>query len=184
MHVFVFTKLVLIFAARRWLFREFYGWKGRHPFIFGQARQGILLVHTQCQQPRHLSSSSSIRGMMKMKWDTSLSYLVMNTMWLALLCSSQTLVNAFSSLEGMACSKVEGAIYAFPRIHLPAAAIKAAKAEGVSPDTFYACCLLDATGIAVVPGSGFHQVSRSIFLSDLCCLNTCRSCFRAHACML
>ena len=80
-------------------------------------------------------------------------------MWLALMWPSQTLAGAFSSLEGMTCNRVEGAIYAFPRIHLPAAAIKAAKAEGVSPDMFYACRLLDATGIAVVPGSGFHQVS-------------------------
>lgn len=78
---------------------------------------------------------------------------------LSLAKRAKTLANAFGSLEGMTCNKVEGAIYVFPRIHLPTAAIKAAKAEGVSPDTFYACRLLDATGIAVVPGSGFHQVS-------------------------
>uniref|UniRef100_A0ACD5XLL3 Uncharacterized protein n=1 Tax=Avena sativa TaxID=4498 RepID=A0ACD5XLL3_AVESA len=72
---------------------------------------------------------------------------------------AKTLEDAFSSLEGMTCNRIEGAIYVFPRIHLPPAAIKAAKAEGVPPDTFYACRLLDATGIAVVPGSGFHQVS-------------------------
>jgi alanine transaminase len=70
----------------------------------------------------------------------------------------QTLEEAFNSLEGVTCNKIEGAIYLFPRIHLPAAAIKAAKTEGVSPDIFYACRLLDDAGIAVVPGSGFHQV--------------------------
>ncbi|KAM3257578.1 hypothetical protein ACQJBY_049719 [Aegilops geniculata] len=78
---------------------------------------------------------------------------------LSLAKRAKTLASAFSSLEGMTCNRVEGAIYAFPRIHLPAAAIKAAKAEGMSPDMFYACRLLDSTGIAVVPGSGFHQVS-------------------------
>ncbi|CAM0951484.1 unnamed protein product [Alopecurus aequalis] len=72
---------------------------------------------------------------------------------------AKTLEDAFGSLEGVSCPRIEGAIYLFPRIHLPAAAIKAAKTEGVSPDMFYACRLLDDAGIAVVPGSGFHQVS-------------------------
>uniref|UniRef100_A0ACD5XSB1 Uncharacterized protein n=1 Tax=Avena sativa TaxID=4498 RepID=A0ACD5XSB1_AVESA len=72
---------------------------------------------------------------------------------------AKTLEKAFSSLEGVTCNRIEGAIYLFPRIHLPAAAIKAAKTEGVSPDIFYACRLLNDAGIAIVPGSGFHQIS-------------------------
>jgi alanine transaminase len=72
----------------------------------------------------------------------------------------QTLEKAFSGLEGVTCNKLEGALYLFPRLHLPSAAIRAADFEGVSPDIFYAHRLLDATGIAVVPGSGFHQVSQ------------------------
>ena len=72
--------------------------------------------------------------------------------------SLQALEKAFNSLEGVTCNKIEGAIYLFPRIRLPSAAIKAAKAEGVFPDRFYACRLLEDAGIAVVPGSGFHQV--------------------------
>ncbi|XP_047050110.1 alanine aminotransferase 2-like [Lolium rigidum] len=72
---------------------------------------------------------------------------------------AKTLEEAFCSLEGVTCNKIEGAIYLFPRIHLPAAAIKAAKTEGLSPDIFYACRLLDDAGIAVAPGSGFHQIS-------------------------
>nr|XP_025876260.1 alanine aminotransferase 2 isoform X2 [Oryza sativa Japonica Group] len=66
---------------------------------------------------------------------------------------------AFNGLEGVSCNKFEGAMYLFPRLRLPQAAIKAAQLEGVSPDVFYAHRLLDATGIAVVPGSGFHPVS-------------------------
>ncbi|KAJ1289793.1 hypothetical protein BS78_02G191800 [Paspalum vaginatum] len=72
---------------------------------------------------------------------------------------AKTLEKAFSSLEGMSCNKFEGALYFFPRLHLPLGAIRAAESEGVSPDIFYAHRLLDATGIAVVPGSGFHQAS-------------------------
>ncbi|WVZ65049.1 hypothetical protein U9M48_014471 [Paspalum notatum var. saurae] len=72
---------------------------------------------------------------------------------------AKTLEKAFSSLEGVSCNTFEGALYFFPRFHLPLGAIRAAESEGVSPDTFYAHRLLDATGIAVVPGSGFHQAS-------------------------
>lgn len=50
-------------------------------------------------------------------------------------------------------------MYLFPRIHLPQKAIKAAEAAKTAPDAYYARRLLDATGIVVVPGSGFRQVS-------------------------
>ncbi|KAL6656056.1 hypothetical protein ACP70R_006882 [Stipagrostis hirtigluma subsp. patula] len=77
---------------------------------------------------------------------------------------AKTLEKAFKNMEGISCNKIEGAVYFFPRLHLPSPAIKAAEAEGVSPDIFYARRLLDATGIAVVPGSGFHQVSGTIHI--------------------
>ncbi|KAF0911333.1 hypothetical protein E2562_008222 [Oryza meyeriana var. granulata] len=77
----------------------------------------------------------------------------------SLLKSAKTLQKAFSSLEGVSCNKFEGAMYLFPRLRLPPLAIRAAELEGVSPDVFYAHRLLGATGIAVVPGSGFHPVS-------------------------
>jgi aspartate/methionine/tyrosine aminotransferase len=71
---------------------------------------------------------------------------------------SQALEEAFNSLEGITCNKAEGAMYLFPRIHLPQKAIGAAQAAGTAPDAFYAKHLLEATGIVVVPGSGFGQV--------------------------
>uniref|UniRef100_A0A0C9SAS0 alanine transaminase n=1 Tax=Wollemia nobilis TaxID=56998 RepID=A0A0C9SAS0_9CONI len=71
---------------------------------------------------------------------------------------AKTLVEALNELEGITCNVSEGAMYAFPRLHLPQAAIKAAEAVNVVPDAFYAQRLLDATGIVVVPGSGFGQV--------------------------
>lgn len=49
-------------------------------------------------------------------------------------------------------------MYLFPRINLPDKAIKAAEAAKTAPDAFYAKQLLNATGIVVVPGSGFRQV--------------------------
>lgn len=71
---------------------------------------------------------------------------------------AKTLEDAFNSLEGVTCNKAEGAMYLFPRIRLPEKAIEAAKAVNAAPDAFYARRLLDATGIVVVPGSGFGQV--------------------------
>lgn len=53
-------------------------------------------------------------------------------------------------------------MYLFPRIRLPEKAIKAAEAAKTAPDAFYARCLLNATGVVVVPGSGFGQVHLSL----------------------
>jgi alanine transaminase len=71
---------------------------------------------------------------------------------------AKTLEDAFHSLEGITCNKAEGAMYLFPSIHLPQKAIKAAEEAKTAPDAFYCRRLLNATGIVVVPGSGFGQV--------------------------
>ncbi|KAK4375354.1 hypothetical protein RND71_006031 [Anisodus tanguticus] len=71
---------------------------------------------------------------------------------------AKTLEDALNSLEGVTCNRAEGAMYLFPRINLPDKAIKAAEAAKTAPDAFYAKHLLNATGIVVVPGSGFRQV--------------------------
>lgn len=49
-------------------------------------------------------------------------------------------------------------MYLFPRIHLPKAALAAAAAAGMVGDEWYCIKLLEATGLVVVPGSGFRQV--------------------------
>ncbi|KAF1854597.1 hypothetical protein Lal_00012342 [Lupinus albus] len=64
---------------------------------------------------------------------------------------------AFSQMEGVECAEPQGSMYLFPTINLPEKAAEAAKAEGRSPDEFYCMRLLEATGICVVPGSGFGQ---------------------------
>ncbi|KAI3727386.1 hypothetical protein L1987_67200 [Smallanthus sonchifolius] len=71
---------------------------------------------------------------------------------------AKTLEDAFNCLEGITCNKAEGAMYLFPRIILPNKAIKAAEEAKKAADTYYAIRLLNATGIVVVPGSGFGQV--------------------------
>lgn len=71
---------------------------------------------------------------------------------------SQTLVQGLNKLEGVSCQDAEGALYAFPQIRLPPAAAAAAAALGKQPDWLYCKELLEATGVVVVPGSGFGQV--------------------------
>lgn len=66
--------------------------------------------------------------------------------------------DAFNSMKNITCNLTEGAMYAFPKLHLPRKAIEAAKAAGKAPDVFYCLKLLEATGISTVPGSGFGQV--------------------------
>ncbi len=68
-------------------------------------------------------------------------------------------MDALNTLPGITCNAAEGALYAFPRIHLPPAALEAARAQGRQPDWLYCSELLEATGIVVVPGSGFGQAA-------------------------
>jgi alanine transaminase len=87
---------------------------------------------------------------------------------------AMALYEAFKQMEGVECQEpqvtipktpipqtpinhIQGSMYLFPTIHLPEKAIEAAKKEKRQPDEFYCFRLLDATGICVVPGSGFGQ---------------------------
>lgn len=71
---------------------------------------------------------------------------------------AMALADGLNTFEGVRCNPSEGAMYLFPRITLPPAAIKeAAKLGMASPDVLYCIEMLEATGICVVPGSGFGQ---------------------------
>lgn len=70
---------------------------------------------------------------------------------------ARVLTDAFNSMEGVVCQETQGAMYAFPQITLPPAAVEAAAAMGKSPDVMYCLELLEETGISCVPGSGFKQ---------------------------
>ncbi|XP_004345426.2 alanine aminotransferase [Capsaspora owczarzaki ATCC 30864] len=67
------------------------------------------------------------------------------------------LVDTFNKMEGVTCQPAQGAMYTFPQIRLPKKAVEAAKAAGKAPDSFYCMALLEATGVSVVPGTGFKQ---------------------------
>jgi len=64
---------------------------------------------------------------------------------------------AFEKMEGVECGEPQGSMYLFPAVKIPAKAIEAAKAEGRAADEFYCLRLLEATGVCLVPGSGFGQ---------------------------
>jgi alanine transaminase len=63
----------------------------------------------------------------------------------------------FDSLPHMTCNPIQGAMYAFPQIHLPDSFVEEANQHQVPADEYYCLKLLEATGIIVVPGSGFGQ---------------------------
>lgn len=71
---------------------------------------------------------------------------------------ARLMTDAFNALEGVTCQETEGAMYSFPKISIPPAAIEAAKAKGKAPDVMYCLELLEETGISTVPGSGFQQL--------------------------
>jgi aspartate/methionine/tyrosine aminotransferase len=62
-----------------------------------------------------------------------------------------------NSVKGISCNPAEGALYAFPQIHLPSRFVEHAKSVGKAADTLYCLEMLEATGVCVVPGSGFGQ---------------------------
>jgi alanine transaminase len=66
------------------------------------------------------------------------------------------MVSRLNRLRGVSCVDSPGALYLYPRITIPAKAVAEAQRRGKAPDVFYALELLDATGICVVPGSGFE----------------------------
>ncbi|XP_032773427.1 alanine aminotransferase 1 [Rattus rattus] len=63
----------------------------------------------------------------------------------------------FNEAPGIRCNPVQGAMYSFPRVQLPLKAVQRAQELGLAPDMFFCLCLLEETGICVVPGSGFGQ---------------------------
>jgi len=65
---------------------------------------------------------------------------------------------ALNKLPGISCNAAEGAMYLFPNVAIPPKAIALANAAGMAPDEWYCIKLLEATGLVVVPGSGFRQV--------------------------
>jgi alanine transaminase len=80
-----------------------------------------------------------------------------NSIFKTLQSRALALYDAFQKMEGVSCQEPQGSMYLFPTITLPQKAIQAAEKEGKKPDEWYCLRLLDATGVCVVPGSGFGQ---------------------------
>jgi len=98
---------------------------------------------------------------------------------------SKMLHEVLNSIPGVSCQPLEGAMYAFPKIDMPAKALKEAANCGIPPDVFYALSLLEETGICAVPGSGFGQQAgtwhiRLTFLPEEGKLQAAMERFREH----
>lgn len=71
---------------------------------------------------------------------------------------SERMASKFAELPGVEVEPAQGALYLFPRVTLPKKAHEAAQQKGKKVDEFYCLEMLDATGICVVPGSGFGKM--------------------------
>ncbi|KAK6539098.1 hypothetical protein TWF694_010637 [Orbilia ellipsospora] len=81
-----------------------------------------------------------------------------NDIYNGLKTRAYALHDAFKQMEGVEGQDPQGAMYMFPTIKLPQKVGEVAKEQGRKPDEFYCMELLKATGVCVVPGSGFGQV--------------------------
>lgn len=80
-----------------------------------------------------------------------------DTIHSALASRIRIMAQRLNALPGVSCVESPGALYLFPSLQLPNKAVEAAKKFGKQADEVYAMELLNATGICVVPGSGFGQ---------------------------
>jgi alanine transaminase len=92
-------------------------------------------------------------------------------LWQSLKRKSRIVSDGLNAIEGFSCRPAKGSMYCFPAVQMPSHAIDRADQLGMSVDTFYCLDLLKATGICVVPASGFGQREgrhgfRTTFLPD------------------
>lgn len=80
-----------------------------------------------------------------------------DTIYATLQHRAEKMADAFRKLPGVSVEPVMGAMYLFPQLHLSKAAWDKAADLGKKVDELYCRELLDATGICVVPGSGFGR---------------------------
>ena len=66
---------------------------------------------------------------------------------------AELLTSTFNSMKNVTCTEIQGAMYAFPRLHLSKKAIKEAEKLKVQPCFFYCKQLIEETGIMTVPGT-------------------------------
>jgi len=110
------------------------------PTVIGQACMDAVVNPPKPGEPSHASWLQEKDGALK-----------------SLAERAKLVADTLNGIEGFKCNTVQGAMYAFPQISLPPKAIAAAAEAGQAPDVFYAFNLLEATGICIIPGSGFGQ---------------------------
>lgn len=70
---------------------------------------------------------------------------------------AKALTEGLNHIPGLRSNPIEGAMYAFPSLELPAKAVEKARSQNLAPDAFWCMQLVEKTGIVCVPGSGFGQ---------------------------
>ena len=70
---------------------------------------------------------------------------------------AKLLERTFNDMKQVSCTKIEGAMYGFPRVHFSQKFIEQSLKQGKQPDFVYCMEMVDKTGIMTVPGSGFGQ---------------------------
>ena len=70
---------------------------------------------------------------------------------------AKLMTEGLNSIPGFSCQPAQGAMYCFPKVDIPEGAVSVARSKKMAVDTYYALSLLEATGICVVPASGFGQ---------------------------
>merc|ERR1739844_29745 len=110
------------------------------PTVIGQACMDVVVNPPLPDEPSHVAWSEEVAATLQSYADRA-----------------KLVADTLNSIEGFTCNTVQGAMYAFPCITLPEKALAAAKEAGQPADVFYASNLLEATGICIIPGSGFGQ---------------------------
>ncbi|CAK9192099.1 unnamed protein product [Sphagnum troendelagicum] len=114
--------------------------------VSGQILMGLMVKPPRpgtVSYPRYAAESQSILDSLRLK--------------------AHIMTDGFNESENVICNFTEGALFCFPQVKLPEAAIAAAQEAGKAPDLFYCLKLLEATGLLTVPGSGGYDQKEGTF---------------------
>ncbi|TNJ27931.1 putative Alanine aminotransferase [Giardia muris] len=87
-----------------------------------------------------------------------------DTVYSSLQRKARVIAEEMGKWRRLSCRKPVGAMYVFPSIDMPAAALEAARTAGMEPDQMYCNDLLNAVGVLTLPGCMFGQREGSYHL--------------------
>ena len=70
---------------------------------------------------------------------------------------AKLLTEGLNSIPGISTRQIQGAMYAFAQVEIPAQALARAASRGMKGDEYWCLELVEKTGIVCVPGTGFGQ---------------------------